>query len=142
MSTETISSTTSAAAARSRSSAAASYKVRNFVIVFGLVGTVAYVLCDVYGLPLFTYFPQTGRLVWGKSPGIVNEGPFMYWYGWVLTTLIAATAAGFLATLLPESLGRKIPPFLLKIPLFLLWILPLVATPILIKTLWTQFFSK
>jgi hypothetical protein len=64
----------------------------------------------------------------------LNEGPVMYWYGWVVTTLIAATAAGFLATLLPENVGRKI-------PLFLLWALPLLAVPIMFWTLmsfWTK----
>src|SRR5689334_18553258 len=128
MSTETITSTTPAAPARSRSSAAASYKVRNFVVAFGIVGTVAYVLCDLLGLPLFTFHPATYRLEWGYALPRRNEGPVMYWYGWALTTLLASTAVGFLATLLPEKLGRKI-------PLFLLWALPLAAVPILFWTL-------
>jgi len=135
MSTETMTSANTSAAARSRSSAVASYKVRNFAFAFSITGSIVYVLCDLLGLPVFTFYPATFRVVWGKSLGIVNEGPFMYWYGWVLTTLIASTAAGFLATLLPESVGKKI-------PLFLLWVLPILAVPILFGTLWTQFFSK
>lgn len=142
MSTETITSTTPAAPARSRSSAAASYKVRNFVVAFGIAGPIVYVLCDLLGLPLFTFYPATFQLQWGKTPMTAATGPNMYWYGWTATTLLAATAVGFLATLIPENAGRKIPPFLLKIPLLLLWILPLVAVPILIKTLWAQFFGR
>ena len=46
----------------------------------------------------------------------------MYWYGWTATTLIAGTVVGFLATLLPESVTRKI-------PLTLVWLLPILAIP-------------
>src|SRR6476660_3205865 len=67
MSTETIPSATSSGSARSRSSAMASYKVRNFVIAFGIVGTVVYVLCDLFGWPLFTFHPATYRLEWGYA---------------------------------------------------------------------------
>jgi hypothetical protein len=134
MSTETISPTVSRADARNGSSAVASYKVRNFVVVFGIVGTAVYVLCDLLGLPLFTFHPATGRLEWGYGLPRRNEGPVMYWYGWVVTTLLAATMAGFLATFLPEHVGKKI-------PLFLLWALPLLAVPIMFWTLmsfWTK----
>ena len=112
----------------------ASYKVRNFVIAFGIVGTVVYVLCDLFGWPLFTFHPATYRLEWGYALPRRNEGPVMYWYGWTVTTLLVATLAGFIATLLPESVGRKI-------PLFLLWALPLLAVPIMFWTLmsfWTK----
>ncbi len=55
-----------------------------------------------------------------------NEGPVMYWYGWIGDDPARGSGnAGFLATLLPENVTRKI-------PLFLLWVLPLLAVPILV----------
>jgi hypothetical protein len=115
-------------------SAAGSEKFKIFALVFSLSATVIYVLCDLMGLPVFTYHPATGRFEWGYALPRRGEGPVMYWYGWVLTTLIAASILGLLATLLPLAVTRKI-------PLLLLWVLPLVAVPILAWTLmsfWTK----
>ena len=45
----------------------------------------------------------------------------MYWYGWTATTmLIGCTILGWLATLLPERVIKKI-------PLALIWLLPILA---------------
>ena len=114
--------------------AVASTRLRAFVVVFSLAAAVLYVLCDLLGLPLFSYHPATNRVEWGYALPRRGEGPVMYWYGWTLTTLLGAAAIGFLATLLPETATRKI-------PLFLLWVLPLVAIPILVWSLmpfWTK----
>jgi len=67
-------------------------------------------------------------------PPRLNEGPVMYWYSWTCTTLIGATVVGFLATLLPEDMTKRI-------PLFLVWLLPLLAIPVLVWSLmpfWTK----
>jgi hypothetical protein len=133
MSTETITSTNTVASPRS-AAAASSYKLRTFVVAFSLAATVIYVVCDLFGLPLFTFHPATGRLEWGYALPRRNEGPVMYWYGWVMTTAIASTVVAFLATFLPESVTRRI-------PLFTLWLLPVIAVPIMFWTLmsfWTK----
>ena len=57
----------------------------------------------------------------------------MHWYGWTATTLIGAAVLGLLATMLPESMTRKI-------PLSLTWIMPLAAVPVLIYAL--RFFWR
>jgi len=75
--------------------------------------------------PLFTYHPATNRFALGWEASRSGEGPAMYWYGWTATTLIVSTIVGFLATLLPESVGKKI-------PLILVWLLPVIAIPYLI----------
>jgi multisubunit Na+/H+ antiporter MnhE subunit len=49
----------------------------------------------------------------------------MYWYGWTATSVIMGAILGFLATLLPESVTRKI-------PLILVWLLPILSIPYLI----------
>src|SRR3954470_12585406 len=118
MSTETITPTTTIASGRS--AAASSTKVRTFVVVFSLTATVVYVLCLLFGWPLFTYHPATGRLEWGYALPRRNEGPVMYWYGWILTTAIASSVVAVAATLLPERITGRI-------PLFLLWVLPVAA---------------
>jgi len=46
----------------------------------------------------------------------------MTWYGWVLTALLSAAVLGFLATLLPERIAKRI-------PLNLVWVLAWLAIP-------------
>jgi hypothetical protein len=115
----TIAPSTTAAASSIASSAA----FERFAIVFSLAAPVLYVLCELANWPLFTYHPVTGRIDLGWAPPIKNEGPAMHWYGWTATTLLGAGALGLLATVLPQSVIRKI-------PLSLIWILPLAAIPI------------
>jgi hypothetical protein len=132
MSTETATSTKSIPSGRS--TAISSSRVRTFLIVFSITAAVVYVLSDLLGWALFTFHPATGRLEWGQTPPRRGEGPVMYWYGWVVTTAIASTVVAFLASLLPENVTRRI-------PLFLLWLLPLLAVPIMFSTLmpfWTK----
>jgi hypothetical protein len=58
----------------------------------------------------------------------------MYWYGWIATMLIGSAVAGGLAVLLPRRICERI-------PLFLIWLLPLLVLPILAYALmpfWTR----
>jgi hypothetical protein len=111
----------------SATSLAASAKFKTFAIVFSLTAPVVYVLCELFSLPLFTYHPATNRVDLGWAPGRSGEGPAMYWYGWVVTMLIGSTVLGWLATLLPEGATKKI-------PLMLVWLLPILA---LIPLIWS-----
>ena len=86
-----------------------SNKFRAFVLVFSISAAALYVLCIQLGLASFTFHPGTGRLEWGQTLARRNEGPVMYWYGWVLSTLVGASALGLLATLLPDNITRRIP---------------------------------
>ena len=112
--------TTTTTAKPASSSLAASATFKTFAIACALTAPVLYVLCDIFGLPLFTYHPATNRVDFGWAPGRSGEGPAMYWYGWVATMLIACTVLGWLATLLPERLVKAA-------PLALIWILPILA---------------
>jgi hypothetical protein len=107
-------------ASSSASLLASSTKVRTFVIVFSVAAPIVYVICELFSLPLFTYHPATNRIDLGWAPGRSGEGPAMYWYGWTATMLIACTVLGGLATLLPERVVKKI-------PLALIWLLPILA---------------
>ena len=117
--------TTTAAPA---TSAAASSKLRTFAFTFTIAGCVMYVLCMFFNLPLVTYHPAVNKLDLGWVAARSGEGPAMYWYGWTLTTVVVATVAGFVATLLPETVTKKI-------PLFLVWLLPMLTVPYMIYDL-------
>jgi len=107
------------------SSLASSTKFKTFVVTFGITGTLVYLVCLEMNWPLFTFHPATNRIVWGWEASRSGEGPAMYWYGWTATSLLAGAILGFLATLLPESVTRKI-------PLILVWLLPILSIPYLI----------
>jgi hypothetical protein len=99
-----------------------------------ITSPVMYVICVLLNLPLFTFHPATNRFAWGWEAARSGEGPAMYWYGWVATVLIVGLIVGIGATMLPASVTRKI-------PLALVWLLPMLAIPIMAYTLmpfWTH----
>jgi hypothetical protein len=115
------------------SSLASSAAFRTFATVFAIATPVLYVVCDLQNLPLFTYHPGTDRVDLGWAPAVRDEGPAMYWYGWTASTLLGAAVLGGLATLLPAQVTRRV-------PLALVWIVPLAMLPILIYSL--KFFWR
>ena len=112
----------------STSALASSVRFRTFAVVFGIAVAVLYVICDMAALPLFTYHPGTGRIDLGWVPARRDEGPAMYWYGWIATSVLGAAALGILAAMLPEKAANRI-------PLSLVWIVPILLTPVLIYSL-------
>ncbi len=106
----------------------ASPRLRTFALVFGIAFALLYLICDMGRLPLFTYHPGTDRIDFGWVPARRDEGPAMYWYGWIAASLIGATALGVLAALLPDRVAGKI-------PLSLCWIVPVLLTPVIIYSL-------
>jgi hypothetical protein len=120
-------------AATAKPSLAHSARFRTFAIVFGVATAVLYVISDMAGLPLFTYHPGTDRIDLGFTPARRDEGPAMYWYGWIATSMLGAAVLGIAAAMLPERIGRKI-------PLALVWVVPVLLTPVLIYSL--KFFWR
>ncbi len=115
------------AAGRSRApsqSLGASAVFGTFAVVFAIATPIIYLASELGGFPLFTYHPGTNHIDLGFAAARAGEGPAMYWYGWLATTLIGAAALGWLATLLPRRVSDRI-------PLFLIWLLPLPALAIL-----------
>ena len=128
----TISNTTPATA--TSKSLASSTAFKTFATVFGVTAAALYVVCDLMGWPLFSYHPATNRVELFYAPPRKGEGPVMYWYGWTATSMLGATVLGVLAMLLPEQVTRKI-------PLALVWIVPVLAVPLLFYSLmpfWTR----
>jgi hypothetical protein len=106
----------------------ASDRRRVFALVFGVSFAVLYVICDMAALPMFTYHPATDRIELGFAKARPDEGPAMYWYGWIATSALGAFILGLAAALLPENVGRKI-------PLSLAWIVPIALLPVLVYSL-------
>lgn len=111
-----------------RTSLASSATFRTFALVFAITAPVIYVICEMRNWPLFTYHPGTNRFDWLYAPSVRDEGPAMHWYGWTANMLIGSAIVAALATLLPERVAKKI-------PLSLVWILPLAAVPLLVYAL-------
>ncbi len=109
-------------------SSQAASRLGTFVLVFGIAFAVLYVVCDLAALPMFTYHPGTDRIDPGYAPARRDEGPAMYWYGWLATSALGAAILGGLAVLLPAKLRTKI-------PLALAWIVPIALLPVLLYSL-------
>jgi hypothetical protein len=115
------------------SSLATSRKFKAFAITFSISGPVIYCVIQYLNYPLFTYWPAVRRFVWGFGPTSADDGPNMLWYGWSVTTILIAAALGIIAMILPEHVTKKI-------PLWLTWLLPILAIPYVVYSLmpwWT-----
>jgi hypothetical protein len=126
-------STTTQTASAQATSLATSSTFRTFATVFAIATPILYVICDMQNWPLFTYHPGTNRVNLGWAAAVRDQGPAMYWYGWIASTLLGSAVLATLATLLPQRLTRRI-------PLSLVWILPIAVLPVLIYSL--KFFWR
>jgi hypothetical protein len=99
-----------------------------FALVFGISFAILYVVCDMAALPMFTYHPGTDRIDPGFAPARRDEGPAMYWYGWIASSALGASIVGLAAAMLPEKIRGNI-------PLALAWVVPVVLLPVLIYSL-------
>jgi hypothetical protein len=73
-------------------------KLQIFVVTFGIAFAIIYTLVERWNWPLFTYHPAVNHLDLFRAPGIPEDGPPMFWYGWLPATGIAATAVAAIAT--------------------------------------------
>jgi len=128
MSTTATTNPATARATARRSPLAASGKFKAFASTFSITGPIAYCLSVYLNWPVFTYFPATGRFVWGYGAMQASTGPNMLWYGWLLTTFFTAGVLGLIAVMLPERVTNKI-------PLFLVWLVPILSIPYVIYSL-------
>jgi len=125
---------TTTSATPSTTPLASSTAFKTFVIVFAIAFPVTYMVCVLWNLPLFTFHPATNRIVLGWEGPRSGEGPNMTWYGWTATALLVSFIIGAAATRLPERMAKRI-------PLALVWLLPILAIPVVVYTLmpfWTH----
>lgn len=110
------------------SSTPAASRFETFALVFGVAFGILYVVCDLAAWPMFTYHPGTDRFDAGYAPARRDEGPAMYWYGWLASSVLGASILGVLAALLPAKIRGKI-------PLSLAWMVPIALLPVLLYSL-------
>jgi hypothetical protein len=72
-----------------------------FAITFTVGYAVIYTVSTEFNLPLVTYHPVIGEIDFLSKPP--RSGPAMYWYGWMLTSLIGATILALIAAVTPEA---------------------------------------
>jgi hypothetical protein len=89
---------TATAATQARTKAGVD-KLMIFVVTFGIAYAILYTFFERWNWPLFTYHPAVNRLDLFRAPGIPEDGPPMFWYGWVVAVAICATVVGAIATL-------------------------------------------
>jgi hypothetical protein len=106
-----------------------------FYIVFSLIAPLIYFLSDVYKFPLITYFPATDELYWGWKAFSEESGPAMYWYGWLLSSILFS---GVLSILVVNVFKLSIQRLVLLSHLS--WLMILVMIPFLIQSL--KFYWK
>jgi hypothetical protein len=128
MSTTTTANSATAPTTAAGSTLAASSKFKAFATTFSITGPVIYCLTVYLNWPVFTYFPAIGRFGWGLEGVQSGTGPNMLWYGWTLTTILIAGGLGIIAMMLPGRVTRKI-------PLFLVWLFPILSIPFVVYSL-------
>jgi hypothetical protein len=103
-------------------------KHQTFATIFSVSFSVSYVLADIYKAPIFSYYPATHKITLGWTPLTMDDGPAMYWYGWLLTSLLSALTCSLLAAILPLSVMKRIPSALS-------WLVPVALIPVLLYSL-------
>lgn len=106
-----------------------------FLLSFSFFACLAYVCCDLFKLPLFTYYPAVDEYVFGFAKMTESQGPAMYWYGWIVNASLFATIAALITTALP--LSSKMTKYIAH----LLWLAVWGLLPVLINSLnyyWTH----
>ncbi len=97
--------------------------------VFGAAFAVIYAPALYYNWALFTYQPAMHEWDLGA---VTRQGPPMFWYGILATSVIGAAIVAALAALVPESLARRVWPGLT-------WLVP-VAVLIFIAYILRPYF--
>ena len=86
----------------------ASRKFGVFAIVFAITYPIIYLVAFELNFAAFTYHSAIDE--WGLGPNKPRNGPVMYWYGWITTSVVLAFLVAMIVAYLPESLTRRVPP--------------------------------
>ena len=98
--------------------------------IFAAAFAVIYVISVEANWALVTYHPRSGEWEWLTKPS--KSGPAMYWFGWLATTFLAASAISLLA--LP--LTRR-----WQAPVWIGWAVPLAVMAVFVYLL-RSFFLR
>ena len=98
--------------------------------IFAAAFAIVYLLSVEANWALVTYHPRIGEWEWLTKPS--KSGPVMYWYGWIGTSLLAASVISVLV--LP--LARRWQP-----PAWIGWAVPLAIMALFVYFL-RSFFLR
>jgi hypothetical protein len=76
-------------------------KIARVLPLFSVAFAITYAFAVEYNLAVFTYHPQLQQFVLGVERP--KAGPAMYWYGWIVTSAVAALLVSAVALILPRS---------------------------------------
>jgi hypothetical protein len=88
-------------------------QIEKIIPVFSAAFAVIYIVSVELNWALLTYHPKIKQWGWLVEPS--RDGPPMYWYGWLVTSTLGATAASVIALPLlknkptPYWLGWTVP---------------------------------
>ena len=82
-------------------------KLERLFPTFGAIFAVIYVIVLDFNLAAVTYVPKLGEWHVGVFQPAPGDGPPMYWYGLVLTSLIAAIVVTGAAAFIPTNVASK-----------------------------------
>jgi hypothetical protein len=99
------------ASAPTSTTRAGTSRLGTFAITFGIAFVILYTLFERQNWPLFTYHPAIDRWDIWRYPGAPEDGPPMFWYGWVVLSAVAASVVGWIATLVPSQLLQRATTF-------------------------------
>src|SRR5258706_4921614 len=71
-----------------------------FALMFSICFAIFYVVCEMRGYPMFTFHPGIDRIDPGFVPPRRDEGPAMYWYGWIAPSALGPSILWVVAALL------------------------------------------
>ena len=69
--------------------------IEKIVPVFSAAFALIYILSVELNWALFTYHPKIHQWGWLVEPA--RNGPVMYWYGWLVTSALGASAVSVIA---------------------------------------------
>jgi hypothetical protein len=78
-------------------------KFGTFAITFGIAFAVLYTLFERQNWPLFSYYPAVDRWYFGLHQAPSEDGPPMYWYGWIVLAAASAFVLGWIATIISSQ---------------------------------------
>ncbi|MGE3643907.1 MAG: hypothetical protein AB7F96_08635 [Beijerinckiaceae bacterium] len=84
--------------------------------LFAVFFAIFYTISVEMNWALVTYHPRPGE--WGMWAQEARQGPAMYWYGWIATAGVAATATTLLTLPLPKKFA---------VPVWAGWAVPLAC---------------
>jgi hypothetical protein len=76
-------------------------QIEKIIPVFSAAFALIYIFSVELNWAPFTYHPKIGQWGWLVEPA--RDGPPMYWYGWLVTSTLGASAASVIALPLLKS---------------------------------------